>query len=228
MRKLLTILALLGVSTGVAALTARADTTIAYGVEGTFSAIPGFPSTSQSNDGDSFTLTFSVDSGVLGTSAIGNSMSPGVPVTFTYTDITTPGLSLPNQSGIVNFFTTDGGGLFSVTFTGPNGNIFMFELMGLGCFDMPIPASCVGGFTDGTPPVLTTGGPFALDDTVFAFLGEFDPSTDNALRGDNISGTVTATPSTTTVPEPSSLMLLGSGFLALGGIARKRLIARFN
>jgi len=29
-------------------------------------------------------------------------------------------------------------------------------------------------------------------------------------------------------PEPSSLMLLGGGFLALGGIARRRLIARFN
>jgi hypothetical protein len=34
--------------------------------------------------------------------------------------------------------------------------------------------------------------------------------------------------STSPVPEPSSLLLLGSGFLALGGFARKRLIARFN
>jgi hypothetical protein len=29
-------------------------------------------------------------------------------------------------------------------------------------------------------------------------------------------------------PSPSSLLLLGSGSLALGGFARKRLIARFN
>jgi hypothetical protein len=41
-----------------------------------------------------------------------------------------------------------------------------------------------------------------------------------------IDGKVTATP--TGVPEPSSLLLLGSGFLALGGFARKRLVARFN
>jgi hypothetical protein len=38
---------------------------------------------------------------------------------------------------------------------------------------------------------------------------------------------IATAPSTTPVPEPSSL-LLGSGFLALGGFARKRVITRFN
>jgi hypothetical protein len=52
-------------------------------------------------------------------------------------------------------------------------------------------------------------------------LGDF-----TNLAVDSVSGTVTATAVST--PEPSSLLLLGSGFLALGGFARKRLIARFN
>jgi hypothetical protein len=225
MRKLITILALLGLSTGFVALTASADTTVTYDVSGTFTELPPSGSTSQSNAGDAFTLTFSVDSGVLGTSPIGNSMSPDVPVTFTYNDITTPGLSLTDQSGIVNFFTTGNGGLFGLSFTGPDGNMLMLELVGLGCFPLPpIPATCVGGFTDGTPPVLTTGGPFAIDDTGFGFFGEFDPSGTPLGANGIMDGTVTATPSTSPVPEPSSLLLLGSGFLAIGGFARKRLV----
>ena len=225
MRKLLTILTLLGLSIGFAALSASADTTVAYSVDGTFSAMPPFSSTSLSNAGDSFSLTFSVDSGVLGTSPINNTMSPNVPVTFTYTDITTPGLSLTGASGILNFFTADNGGLFGLVFTGADGNTFMFELFGEGCFDSPLPPTCVGGFTDGTPPVLTTGGPFGIDPS--SFFGEFDAAGD-PLGVDLISGSVTATPSTATVPEPSSLLLLGSGFLALGGFARKRLVTLFS
>jgi hypothetical protein len=225
MRKLIAILALLGLATGFTALTASADTTIAYELDGTLSAVPGFPSTSLSNAGDSFTLTFSVDSGVLGSSPIGSGMSPDVPISFTYTDITSPGFSLTDQSGIVNFFTAGDGGLFGVTFTGADGNIFMFELFGEGCSDMPIPATCVGGFTDGTPPVLATGGPFGVDPT--SFFGEF--AADGTPVGvDDISGTVKGTPSTTPVPEPSSLILLGSGFLALGGFARKRVVTLFS
>ena len=231
MRKLLTILAILGLSISFTALTARADTTVDYTVNGTFGSVTGFPSTSLSNAGDSFTLTFDVSSTALGPNPIGSGMSPGItPVAFVYTDITTPGLSVDGTCapmapcGTVNFFTASDGGLFSLSFTGSNGNLFMFELVGEGCFTSPLPATCVGGFTDGTPPTLTTGGPFGIDTS--SFFGEFSPIDDSGLGANSVSGTVTAAAVST--PEPSSLLLLGGGFLALGGIARRRLIARFN
>jgi PEP-CTERM motif len=72
---------------------------------------------------------------------------------------------------------------------------------------------------------LATGGPFGIDPT--SFFGEFDAE-GTPIGVNDISGSVTGTPSTTPVPEPSSLLLLGSGFLALGGFARKRLVALFN
>jgi hypothetical protein len=75
---------------------------------------------------------------------------------------------------------------------------------------------------------LNTGGPFTIDNTGFSFLGEFTPGPDGvAVGGDDISGTVTAT-SSTAVPEPSSLLLVGSGLLALSGFARKRQFARLT
>lgn len=234
MRKLLTVLALVGLSTGFTAVTASADSTVSYVVDGTFSATPGFPTTSIANGGDMFTLTFSVDSGALGTSAVSCPpnlcMSPNItPVSFLYKDMTS-GFSLDGTCapmapcGTVNFFTPGNGGLFSLMFTGPNGNTFMFELVAEGCFISTSPLEC-GGFTNGTPPTLNiTGGPITLDDTMSG-LAEASPN-DTLLGADGISGTVLT--SSTTVPEPSSLLLLGSGFLALGGFARKRLIARFN
>jgi hypothetical protein len=238
MRKLITILALLGLATGFTALTASADT-VTYMVKGTFSADPILPSTSQSNVGDMFTLSFSVDSGALGTSAV--SCPPNLcmsqditPVSFVYTDITTPSLSLDGTCapmapcGTVNFFTPGNGGLFMLVFSDSAGNTFTFELVAEGCFISTLPAQC-GGFTNETPPTLITGGPFTIDDTLSA-LGEASPSCVSIVGpfcADDISGTVTAT-SSTAVPEPSSLLLLGSGFLALGGFARKRLVTLFN
>jgi hypothetical protein len=234
MRKLFTVLALLGLSIGFTAVTASADSTVSYTVDGTFSATPMFPSTALSNPGDFFTLSFSVPLGVLGTAAIDNNMTSGIPVSFDYTDITTPGLSLSETCSTptplvqcLSFFTPESGGLFSIAFTGPNGNTFMFELQGAGCIGSSALATTCGGFTNGANPKLNTGGPFTID-TGFSGLSESTAGENGVFVGaDNISGTVTAI-SSTAVPEPSSLLLLGSGFLALSGFARKRLIGRFN
>ena len=235
MRKLLTIVAILVLSIGFAARIASADT-VTYTVTGTFSADPVLPSTSLSNPGDAFTLTFSVPSDALGPNSLPNGISGNIPVTFTYTDLTTPSLSLTQTctptavASCLNFFTPNLGGLFSIMFTDSSGNLFMFELVGAGCFTTPVPSNC-GGYTDGTPPSLITGGPFTIDDTM-SVLGEESPSCPfvnpvGNVCADDISGTVTAT-SSAAVPEPSSLLLLGSGFLALAGFARKRVITLLN
>jgi len=228
MRKLFTTLALLVLAVGLSALSAHADGTVDYTVTGTFGTFDGLSSTSQSNVGDSFTFTFSVSSTALGTSPIGSGMSPDIGTSFDYTDLTNPSFDQMG-SGVVNFFTAGDGGLFIVTFNGNNGDLFTLNLFGLGCGDMPPAATCAGGFTDGTPPTLTTGGPFAIDPTgtVFGEIVCADITNPACALANSLTGSVTGTPSTA-MPEPSSLVLLGSGFLALGGFARKRLIARFN
>ena len=55
----------------------------------------------------------------------------------------------------------------------------------------------------------------------------FDMNNPLSVNGDLTGGSGTGT-STVSAPEPSSLLLLGSGFLALGGFARKRVITLFN
>ena len=235
MRKLITILALLGLAAGFTALTASADTTtVTYTVDGTFSASPPFSTTAIANPGDSFTLTLSVPSDALGPDPLPTGMSGNIGTTFTFTNLTDPSLSLSQTCAptvlapCLNFFTPAQGGLFSLEFTGPGGDIFEFELLGAGCITspMPTPADC-GGYTDGTPPTLITGGPFTLDDS-FSTFAELTPDGLDIVGANGVSGTATATPSTTPLPEPSSLLLLGSGFLALGGFARKRLVTLFN
>jgi hypothetical protein len=227
MRKLFTIVALLGLSVSVCAQGARADGVVDYVVSGTFAAITGTPSTSLSHADDAFTLTFSVNLNSTPLVSNGFGMTADITVPFVFTDMTTPSLSV-DGSGTLNFFTAcspspcppqiPNGGLFSLLFTGPigpvnNGNSFIFDFVGTDA-----------GFIDGPTPTLNTGGPFTIGEG--SIFGEATPTA--TLVGENsVSGTVTATPSTAAVPEPSSLLLLGSGFLAVG-FARKRLTARFN
>ncbi len=82
------------------------------------------------------------------------------------------------------------------------------------------------GFNVGPPLTLNTGGPFVIspgdDIGDGSLLGDFTSGTANSIT----SGSVTT--STSNVPEPSSILLLGSGFLALGAFARKRLFASGN
>jgi hypothetical protein len=219
MRKLFTILAILGFSIGFTALTASADTTVDYTLNGTFGSLTGFPSTSISNAGDSFTITFSLDQTLL-VPMMGNPfMTANIPVTFDYIDFlgSTVNFSLTGQAGILVFFDASAGGLFTLDFPQPpNGDDFFLSLFGTS------PAGFLGSSDMNSGTFAITPGDALGNESIFT-----ETSSTN-LAANSVSGTVTATPSTTTVPEPSSLLLLGSGFLALGGFARKRLIARFN
>jgi hypothetical protein len=226
MRKLLTIMAILGLSISFCALAASADT-VSYTVSGTYATGAPFTSTLLSNPGDSFTFTFSFDSALLGTGPIVNPQTGdiAIPGGFNYTD--SSGHSLIGQPGSVNFVDTDLGGLFDLDFSF-GGDSFTLMLCSTGstfdCLDGTDP-----GFFDGTPPRLNTGmftiepGGTGENAGFGSIFGDDDTGNFAAIA----SGTVVATP-VSTVPEPSSLLLLGSGFLALGGFARKRVITLFN
>ena len=71
-------------------------------------------------------------------------------------------------------------------------------------------------------PFQITPGPETLDGSFFANLTDPADLTAGILTGGSVSAAAV------TAPEPSSLLLLGSGFLALGGFARKRVITLFN
>jgi len=82
----------------------------------------------------------------------------------------------------------------------------------------PAGTFCTGPFT------ITGGTGFPLSPSGSFFFDLSDPTltTGGDLTGGSVAGTSAVT------PEPSSLLLLGGGFLALGGFARRRLSARFN
>jgi hypothetical protein len=193
---------------------AHADGVVEYTVSGTYATGDAFLSTPISNPGDSFLITFSVDPALLPAGpASGTSVSTGV--TFDYTDSLggTTIFSLTDQPGTATFYLAGpSGGLFDLDFSA-GGDDLVLSLFGpdAGFIDGPIITLNTGIFP------ITPGDDFGVG----SLIGDF-----NTLGFDAVSsGTVTAV-SSTAVPEPSSLLLLGSGFLALGSFARKRLLGR--
>jgi hypothetical protein len=212
MRKAIWILTLLALGFGLSAGTALADGVVDYTVSGTYATGAGMSSTALSNPGDSFTFTFSFDPAALGPGPLGDQTGE-LPITFDYTDFlgNTTIHTLTGQAGFVNFADENQFGLFDIDFVS-GGDSFSLQLMG------PDP-----GFINGTPPTLNTGnfvitrGGTGTDAGLGSLFGDQNTNNFAAVA----SGTVTAA-----VPEPSSLLLLGSGFVALGSFARKRLLAR--
>ncbi len=77
----------------------------------------------------------------------------------------------------------------------------------------------LGAFTSNvTTTSVTIGGPGVPIGTIFyAFLRSAQGTTLEAINGTPLSGALT-----TTVPEPGSMLLFGSGLLVLGGAVRRR------
>ena len=123
----------------------------------------------------------------------------------------------------VSFAPSGSGGLFDIETVFGNGDDFLWMFFGPQVFNSTPGEICLGpAGTFCTGSFSITPGPADLSGSLFADLTNPNAPTAGVLTGGSVS-----TPAVTT-PEPSSLLLLGSGFLALGGIARRRLIARFN
>jgi hypothetical protein len=221
MRKLFTILALLGLAVGISAQGARADS-VTYTVNSTYGS--DVPVTSVSNPGSTFTFVFTVPSPLLCSS----SSTPPCASSFGFVDLSSVEVTFSSPTSAsftapasLSFVPGGSGGLFDLETVFGNGDDFLWMFFGPQIFSLNSGGTVATFLTAGSPFPITLG-PADLSGSLFADLTNPNAPTAGVLTGGSVS-----TPAVTT-PEPSSLLLLGGGFLALGGIARRRLIARFN
>lgn len=220
MRKLITILALLGLAASISARSARADG-VSYTVTSTYAADTGISAVSA--PGASFTFTFTVPSPCSSSSTPAcSNLSGGVAnfpaesIDVTFSSPTLAGFTAP---ATLSFFDTGGGGLFDLEAFPSGGGDFDWSFFGPQIFNTTANEICpgpAGTFCTGAFSILA-GMDFGANGGSF-FFDMNDPT----IVGDLTGGTVTGS-SSVVAPEPSSLLLLGSGFLALGGFARKRI-----
>jgi hypothetical protein len=192
---------LLAIAVLLGARPASADT-IDYVATSTYSATaPASPYSASNSD---FTFTFSAPSTVADITQI-------IPVSLTFT-LGDGSCCTFSGAGEVQFMPDALLGLFVVDFTA-GGDTYTWDFYG------PQIYSGTGPFT------LDTGPPFAINSS--PTLSQFFDS--QGLYLDTVTGqpatfsdgTVTATPSTAPVPEPTSLLLLVTGMLSLGPLLRR-------
>lgn len=223
MRKLLTIVALLGLTASISARSARADG-VTYTVTSTYALDAA--TSPVSAPGASFTFTFTVPSPCSLSSMPPCNLSMGVgdfpaqAIDVTFSSPTLPGFTSLATVTFEPFSASGGGGLFDLE-AFPGGGDFVWAFVGPQIFNATANEICPGpAGTFCTGPFSITGG------TDFSGSFFFDMNNPLSVNGDLTGGSGGTSP--VSAPEPSSLLLLGSGFLALGGFARKRVITLFN
>jgi hypothetical protein len=170
-----------------------------YLTSGTYDA--STPTTALSAPGTTFSFTFSIPTAVSISAFDSGSFTTMVPVTYSWGSLneTLSGTALI-------FYTKSQFGGFDIDFT-LNGNDYLWEFGA---------ANQLFGGPTSNPALLT--GSFPYGTGVFGFNGIgylLSPP----------SGTILASTSTSTVPEPSTLSLLGTGFVVIAGAIRRKLLS---
>jgi PEP-CTERM motif len=220
MRKLLTILAILGLAVGISALSARADG-VTYTVTSAYASDTS--TTAVSAPGATFTFIFTVPSSCpppASTCSVNAGFVDVTGVDVTFSSSTLPGFTALGTVSFVPSTIGSMGGLFGLTF--PGVNTFDWEFMGPQIFSLD-PTGTVATFLTGSFGITGSTGFPSPSGSFFADLSDPTFTTGGDLTGGSVTGS-----SSVSTPEPSSLLLLGSGFLAFGGFAWRRRVALFN
>jgi len=174
--------------------------------------VPGTPTTPLTAPGSTFSFSFSLP---LPISLSANDPLTCPDPTSCFTTIVPISYSSGSFSGAVPgtaviFYAASLSGGLDISFT-LNGNAYLWEFFGGG------PPNVLFTGPTSNPTLLT--GSFNYGGTSFGF---------NGSAGQFVTGPGTISATTTTVPEPGSLTLLGTAAVAIAGTMRRKLLSRIR